>query len=453
MSLRRAALLAPLGLLACLPQVFDELAEAAPVDSVAVAFPGQPEAEIRWARTVPADDEGRGRVLFSDGEAALGWLRIDEAGGTQLYFATPEDLAVLAGQPQPALTGLAVVEDAAIAEGLVRFAASAVEGELPAQPDRIVRFYVGDYSRPSPPELDMRVYPWVAEPPPALVGPLAAVQLDGGRAEALSASADGAVLIWDELGANLADYTQAREAALAEDPGAFDGDQASQGYGLTRCPSPDGEPPQAIAGGALLGAEPAAVILRGPTLSFVGVDPDDPQTSSIGAPIYACELATLELPGPAETLLVDDIDGDGDDDLLVGAPALAQVFLYRNFDPALGVAASPEPDAILEAPKGEAADDFGRSLARVELGGEAPALLVVGAPATGVEGEAEVGAVHLFEIDGTWVTKVADLWPRATSRHGLGVHGVDLPGREELLVTGRLEVRVHARLMAGDPGF
>jgi hypothetical protein len=65
----------------------------------------------------------------------------------------------------------------------------------------------------------------------------------------------------------------------------------------------------------------------------------------------------------------------------------------------------------------------------VELGGEAPQVIVVGAPATAVGGKVGVGRVLVFDAtDGTLLRSIEDLEPRTDSRHGLAVHGLDLPG-------------------------
>src|SRR5690606_6728517 len=116
-----------------------------------------------------------------------------------------------------------------------------------------------------------------------------------------------------------------RELLLGDDPAAFD-DDPSQGYGLTRCP---GLRPTAIAGGRLLpNQRRAAVVLDGATLTLVGAE-EPAMQSAVGAPIYLCELATRELPGEASTLAVVDLEGDGDDDLLVGAPAQGEVWVFE----------------------------------------------------------------------------------------------------------------------------
>lgn len=418
---------------ACLTEQLDALAEAAPVTTVALEFPDRPDAELAIALTVAADDEGRGRVLFGDGHSAIGWYRIDERGGDS-SFASEGALALLAGHEQPSLTGLAVVDATAVAEALVRVAASEGSG------DRIVRFRVADFSRPSAAELDMIVYPWVADPPPILLGPLAAVQLDDGLPEALSGSDDG-LCIWDALGTRAGEYAAARATLLAEDPSAFEADP-SEGFGLTRCPE---LAPTAIAGGRLLADQRrAAAVLVDSTLTLVG--PEQPaRISMIGAPIYACELALIDLPSAAVSLLVVDLERDGNDDLLIGAPAIGEVWMFENHGDGL-------PAAPTRTLRSDEPGRFGASLAHVELGGDAPELILVGAPDTRVDGQADVGRVHVFDAaDGELLRTLEDLEPRADSHHGIGVHGLDLPGREELVVTGARELRIHWSILAGDP--
>lgn len=424
--MRRSLIFIALLACACLPDRFDALAEAAPVTSVAL------EVEITMALTVAADDEGRGRVLFGDGHSMLGWYRIQERGGGDLRFADGQTLAQLATHAQPTLTGIAVVGASAVAEGLVRIAGHEQAG------DRIVRFRIADFSRSSAPELDMIVYPWVGNSS-ALLGPLAAVQLDEGLFEALSGSADG-LMIWDGLGARIGEYTAAREQILADDPNAFENDP-HQGLGLTRCPELH---PTAIAGGRLLADQRrAAIVLAGEILTMVGAE-QPPTQSLIGAPIYSCDLMTLELPAEATNLQVVDLEHDGTDDLLVGAPAHDEVWIYENHGDGLPAM----PTRVL---MGDEPGAFGTSLAYVELGGEAPAVILVGAPETSLAGKTSVGRVYVFDAGGELLRTLEDLDPQASSRHGLGVHGLDLPGREEPVVTGARELRIHWTLFTDDP--
>jgi hypothetical protein len=80
-------------------------------------------------------------------------------------------------------------------------------------------------------------------------------------------------------------------------------------------------------------------------------------------------------------------------------------------------------------------------------------VILVGAPATAVDGKIGVGRVLVFDAsDGTLLRSIEDLDPRSDSRHGLAVHGLDMPGREELVVSGARELRVHWSILSGDAG-
>ncbi|PRP99064.1 hypothetical protein ENSA5_29100 [Enhygromyxa salina] len=422
----------------CLPGAFEALADAAPVQTVVVAVPGEANAELSVALTVPAAaTQGQpGRVLFGAGDGAIGWFGVDPSGVVEQRFASFSELTSLASHEQPTLTGLALSPGLEPAEGLVRVAATETS------PDRIVRFGVADFTRVSAAELDVEVYPWVADPPVALNGALAVVQLDEGLPELLSASAGG-LFIWDALGAEVQSYVDAREQALVADPAAFDDDPV-EGWGLTRCVDLDA---RALAGGRVLaGQERAALALDGDAVVFVAVA-DPPRVSAVGAPIYDCARASLSLPGSAATLTVVDLGDDDDDDLLVGAPGAGAVWVYEN----LGDGLPDSPSMVLEAGADEL--EFGASLAVVELGGDAPEVIVVGAPGTPVGGKVSVGRVSVFDAsDGALLRVIEDLEPRTDSRHGLAVHGLELGGREELVVTGARELRVHWSILAGDEG-
>ena len=286
----------------------------------------------------------------------------------------------------------------------------------------------------------MIIYPWVVDPAPPLIGPLAAVQLDDGPSEALSSSESG-LWIWDALGTRAVEYAAAREALLADDPGVFEADPV-EGFGLTWCPELE---PMAIAGGRLLAdRRRAAVVLEGHSLILVGAE-QPARYSSIGAPIYSCELSTIELPDAAASMLVVDLERDGNDDLLVGAPEAGEVWLFENHGD--GLSTAPTRVLTSDEPGG-----FGTTLAHVELGGEAPEVILVGAPTTDIDGRREVGRVHVFDAaDGELLRTIEDLEPQADSRHGLGVHGLDLPGREEPVISGARELRIHWTILADDP--
>jgi hypothetical protein len=441
----RHAALASLGFgFGCLPAAFDALAEAAPVQTQQVQFPGEPDAAISVALTLPGsgDADGRGWVLFGDGDSALGWVRLGADERIELRFATFAELTTLAARDQPLFTGLAVNPNVDLAEGLVRVAGTVDD---PDDPDRIVRFGLADFTRAHPIEDDIHVYAWVGAAAP-LGGALAAVELDEGLPEVLSASSEG-LFIWDSLGTHAQAYAQARGLLLADDPAAFDADPA-QGWGLSWCPQLH---PTALAGGRVgAGQGRAALALEGETLTFIG-PADPPQLSAVGAPIYDCARASLDLPGPGSTLAVVDLGLDDDDDLLVGSPASGAVWVYENDGDGVPDLPSmtltlPESDEDLDA-------NFGASLAVVDLGGDGSQVIAVGGPGTRIAGKADVGRIYVFDGEaGGLLRTIEDLDPRAGSRHGLAVHGLDLSGRQELVVTGARELRVHWSIMSGDVG-
>lgn len=439
----RLLALASLLVIGCLPRSFDALEQAAPVTTIAAGFPEDDSAVIRWALSVDADDEGRGRVLFSDGERWLGWLRLDEDGNYELHTILPFERDVLTESDDPAITGLALVPDRTIPEGLLRLAGDA------ERPDRIVRFRVADFSRVAP-DLDAVAVPsWVLDEHPAahaLIGPLAAIALDEGQPELLSASADGALLIWPELGTTLAELAETRAQLLADDPTVFDADPA-EGFGVTRCADLGGPNAWALAGGRLLSDDRlAAVILRDSTLHLVAAA-EPPAISLVGTTVLDCAAGTIELPESAMTLLSVDLERDGDDDLLVGSPGTEQVWVFLG-DADTGIPSAPSFTLVPETPR---AGGFGTSMAVADLGGDVGRVVIVGAPETMIGNSPRVGRVHVFDLEGAALTEFSDLEPRTDSQQGLGVHALGLPGRDELVVSGRTELRVHWQILDGDP--
>lgn len=435
--------LASLALFGCLPRSFDALEQAAPVTTIAARFPEESSAVISWSLGVDADDEGRGRVLFSDGARWLGWLRLDEDGEHELRTILRFERDALADSEDPTITGLALVPDRNIPEGLLRLAGDA------QRPDRIVRFRVADFSRIMPQSEAVAVPSWVLDEfgsSGALLGPLAAVELDAGQPELLSASADGSLLIWPELGTTLADLAATRDALLADDPSVFDSDPA-EGFGLTRCPDLGGPDAWAIAGGRLLPNDRAsAVILRDSTLHLIAAA-EPSATSLVGTTRIDCAAGTLALPDSGRTLRVVDLEPDGDDDLLVGSPATEQVWVFLG-ESGAGLPSAPSFTLTPETPR---QGGFGSSMDLADLGGDVGRVLLVGAPETMIGNSPKVGRVHVFDLEGAPLTEFSDLEPKTDSQHGLGVHALGLPGRDELVVTGRSELRVHWVILDGDP--
>jgi hypothetical protein len=236
---------------ACLPAGFDALAER----------PSSPAARLYNDQRRDCDRaDGRSRrrgavaALFSDGERALGWLGLDLDGRTTCFAHFGE---------LPGRSHRSCRDHAALRPGWrsCRHRRRSRAWRRQGVPDRVVQFQVADFSRIVDAGLDMIVYPWVADPSPELLGPMASVQLDEGLPELLSVSEDG-LFVWDSLGTSLAAYEDMRASMLADNPDAFAPDPA-QGWGLTHCP---GLQPTALAGGRVLPAGGrAALALSGDT--------------------------------------------------------------------------------------------------------------------------------------------------------------------------------------------
>ena len=117
------------------------------------------------------------------------------------------------------------------------------------------------------------------------------------------------------------------------------------------------------------------------------------------------DMVRRELQGPAgessfgASLLVEDLDGDGWDELVVGAPGEHKVFVYSipSGDASDWAGATP----VLEVTPDDAAQAraFGQGLALVDLDGDGRLELAVGDPEATVGAEDLAGRVFLFSLD------------------------------------------------------
>lgn len=114
-----------------------------------------------------------------------------------------------------------------------------------------------------------------------------------------------------------------------------------------------------------------------------------------GAPIAAPDAAFARHFGES-VAIVDDHDGDGFRDVLVGASrtsAPGRAYLFRG-DPAAVIARAP---IVIEDPDAASGARFGHVVAAArDVDGDGLADLLVGAPFADVGGSREAGRVHLF---------------------------------------------------------
>ncbi len=111
-------------------------------------------------------------------------------------------------------------------------------------------------------------------------------------------------------------------------------------------------------------------------------------------------LLTAPVPSTAgafgTALLLDDVDGDGLDDLIVGEPGAAaggNVHIFVGFN--AGVFAK---QGIIAAPGGAVGNQFGTALAAGTFDGSVGRKIAVGAPGTTISGLANAGRVHVINV-------------------------------------------------------
>jgi hypothetical protein len=104
-------------------------------------------------------------------------------------------------------------------------------------------------------------------------------------------------------------------------------------------------------------------------------------------------------------IITGDFDGSGAVDIAASAPSSGRVYVW--LDPDFGTAAPGAPDVTLEPASG--AIGFATAIAAGDLDGDGDDELAVGAPGTEVDGTTGAGSAFVYELSGTSFSLLATL--------------------------------------------
>lgn len=452
---------------ACNPLAFENVVEDAHVRQFVLK--GTLNAPVHSNIAVPYDTTEDGlddHLLIANGEdASLGWMELNEAGFARGDFPEGDVLNALffpiERADQAVVGGLARVPDPMAAMtpnqspepyGIVSF-----QSPTDLERARVVRFRLPGFQRVDDVNVDIINVKIDGALLPRFGRLLAAINLDADQDDPdyeVAIATELGIVVIDNLGKNRLVYEQAQQAAEAANPGSTTGDNEAEGYGWTYCGNLT-QTTGLVAGAVGPSGSPTFVVSTPAGLTLVG-QPDTPIANTVGAPVFDC--AKREIAAPPEGtsqfgayMFVDDVNGDGLDDLCVGDPEANRVFVYLQL-PDTGLAPTPAQTLMpFDDEDGETVA-FGAAIGRAELGEQIGPVLLVGAPDSGVGQTQRSGRFFVFSLP-TFepIRAVVDTEPTKNTFWGTWVGGVSIGDREEIVNHGDIEGRVHVALNEDDP--
>lgn len=147
-------------------------------------------------------------------------------------------------------------------------------------------------------------------------------------------------------------------------------------------------------------------------------------------------------------IVVGDFDGDGDPDWAVSSPMSNRVIAYINEGNAGADVTEIEVPVVFEA------SQFGASMAAGDLDGDGADELIVGAPRADVEGATNAGTAHIYAFDGAAFSLTVTLHDaQPETEQGFGTAVAVVPwgdDRRVLVVVGDTEVFTYFRTQLYD---
>jgi hypothetical protein len=445
------------GSVGCNPLIYDKLLEDVYVSSFRLRSPTGAPVHNPIALTFGPDENGKGHVLMaSPSDATMVWLGLSAGADPVEVYPTIEDLQALIfpleGVQKVTIGGFAKVPSPVPGDPTPHVVAAYKHvGDLANS--RVVRFDIPDFLRTDDNELDIANPEIGGSAVPDFGSGIAAINLDGAQDQPdyeVAVGSDEGVLVFDSVGANLETY-MAEKASMGA---ACTGANEPNCFHFTLCDSL-GLPTGMSQGRFMDGDGPAIVVATELGLTFI-TDKATPEQNAVGAPVYDCGGMVWSAPsGSSPTygkyLFVDDINGDGHDDLIVGDPGANRAHVHLGSGSGLSKTAFVTLEPAIE----EEALEFGFSIGRADLGPTIGSVLLVGAPGSTVDGKPEVGKVFVYDLDDLAtepITVLADTTPEKNSRFGIWVGGIRIDAdQDELVISGRQEAKVHVAINELDP--